>query len=180
MGKNHRLIDLTGQTFANWTVLRRGGTRVIRKERTTATIPLWVCRCSCGTERELIRTVLVRGKSKSCGCLTGKLISDVKRTHGAYGTPTYLCWAGMIQRCTNPSNPAWEYYGGRGINVCPSWLKFEQFLADMGERPKGLELDRIDNDGDYEPSNCRWTTRRTQVHNKRPWGTVRHKRRRVS
>lgn len=87
--------------------------------------------------------------------------------HGMWRTPTYRIWANMKQRCLNPQNSAFRHYGARGITVCGRWLKFENFLADMGIRPDGLELDRIDNDGNYEPDNCRWTTRSEQVLNRR-------------
>lgn len=82
-------------------------------------------------------------------------------------TPTYNTWMNMIQRCTNANAPGYKHYGGRGITVCERWLKFENFLADMGERPEGLTLDRIDNDGNYEPGNCRWATCEQQNANRR-------------
>jgi hypothetical protein len=85
------------------------------------------------------------------------------------GTPTYFSWEGMIQRCTNRRYPKWENYGGRGITVCDRWKSFVNFLADMGERPDGKTLDRIDNDGNYEPDNCRWATLQEQRANQREW-----------
>ncbi len=88
-------------------------------------------------------------------------------THGMSGTKTYRIWWGMIQRCRNPNVALWPLYGGRGIKVCNRWKKFENFYADMGARPDGLELDRRDSNGNYEPNNCRWTTRYEQTRNTR-------------
>ena len=87
-------------------------------------------------------------------------------THGKTGSKEYSIWVNMKQRCLNPNNTSWRNYGGRGITICKRWLKFENFYADMGERPKGLTLDRIDNDKGYSPQNCRWTTMKVQALNR--------------
>ena len=89
------------------------------------------------------------------------------RTHGKTHSPEYYVWSAMVQRCTNPNNPQYKWYGARGIKVCEPWLKFDNFYADMGDRPEGLEIDRIDNDGNYAPSNCKWSTRKEQMNNMR-------------
>lgn len=94
-----------------------------------------------------------------------------KPIHGGYGTPTYASWASMIQRCKNPNRPNYAWYGGRGVRICAAWEKFENFLRDMGERPAGRTLDRLDPDGHYEPANCRWATKLEQSRNRRKRGS---------
>jgi hypothetical protein len=90
-----------------------------------------------------------------------------RAVHGMWSTPTYASWADMLSRCRNPKGKQWKDYGGRGIRVCRRWLKFENFVADMGLRPKGRTLDRVDNDRNYTPANCRWATRLEQQNNQR-------------
>ena len=151
-------LQLKGKQFGRWTVLEYAGTW----NRNTH----WKVRCDCGTERVIKGTYLTSGQSRSCGCLMADKNRE-RQTHGETGSRLYYIWCAMRYRCENPTDPAYSNYGARGIKVCNRWQSFENFRADMGRRPKGKTLDRIDNDGDYEPSNCCWSTYVEQTHNTR-------------
>ena len=160
-----RIVDLVDQVFERLTVIHRHGKDKHRQA-------IWLCVCSCGNEVKALGGNLRRGLTKSCGCLR-----DENRTkHGMWGTPTYWIWHGMLDRCRNHNSESYHNYGARGITVCDRWIEFENFLEDMGERPEGLSIDRIENSGNYEPSNCRWATQKEQGRNRRDnWDPVTYK-----
>lgn len=155
-----RGVDISGHVFGSLTAIRP----VIKSRNNTWK---WLCRCVCGNEEVLFLTALRGGKKRSCKPCLNARVSVEKTTHGLTKSPTYLSWKSMKARCLNPKSPDWKYYGARGITVCDRWLEsFENFLADMGVRPAGLTLDRKENDGNYEPGNCRWATSTEQARNR--------------
>ena len=129
-----------------------------------------VGRYLCGCGKEFVTNVnnIKTGNTQSCGCFRAVVSSERTKTHGMTGTTTYHVWSGMQERCRNPKNKKWHNYGGRGVRVCDRWQSFENFLADMGEAPEGKSIDRHpDQNGNYEPGNCRWATGKEQCRNKR-------------
>lgn len=157
--------DLTGQRFGRFVVVAQDANRCGRVH--------WLVRCDCGQERSVSTAHLNGGKSRSCGCLQRDRASETKTKHGLTRgrskPPLWWTWQQMIQRCTNPNNHAWRYYGGRGITVCDRWRNdFLAFVKDVGPKPSAHHsIDRIDNDGCYEPRNVRWATKLEQCLNQR-------------
>lgn len=160
------LINLVGQRFGRLTVVSRDGLKSGK--------PAWECVCDCGTVKSYRASDLRLGQVLSCGCLRNERVREAIEIHGhdrrSGASSEYGIWTAMKARCNNPNNPDYQHYGGRGISVCASWQQdFRAFLSDMGRRPTGKTLDRIDVNGNYEPGNCRWATWPEQRRNTRAY-----------
>lgn len=151
-------IDLTGHVFGLLTVLG--------KASSIGTKSMWKCKCECGKEAIKWMGNLRNGRTQSCGHLRSEVTTKNKTIHGMYGTPEHKSWSMMLTRCENKANHKYESYGARGIKVCTKWHDFAGFYEDMGPRPAGTSLGRIDNDGNYEKSNCEWQSAVSQARNK--------------
>lgn len=155
-----RLKDLTGQVFERLTVVERSISSEAGQTR-------WLCRCNCGNTKIVQGYALTSGNTKSCGCYSNECRIERASTHKLSKVPIYKIWHAMMQRCYYEKNGSYRDYGARGITVCKEWHIFENFYRDMGDRPEGMSIDRIDYNGNYEPSNCRWADSETQSANKR-------------
>lgn len=152
--------DMTGERYGRLVV------KSFHKKRKGKQI--WMCLCDCGNEKPVVRCSLLAGYAKSCGCLNKEVASRTRTKHGCSKESWFCIYDGMVGRCSDPNHPSYHHYGGRGIHVCQSWLDNPmQFHLDMGDRPEGTSLDRIDNNAGYSPDNCRWASHEEQMQNTR-------------
>lgn len=153
-----KAINIIGKKFNKLTVISKEPKNKLGEVR-------WLCQCECGNKTIILSYYIRKGITRSCGCLMKELAKIRKTTHNFSRTSTYHIWQAMKNRCENPKSSMYKYYGGKGIKVCERWNTFTNFLTDMGERPIKKSIDRINNDGNYEPGNCRWATNFEQSRN---------------
>lgn len=155
-----KLIDLTGKVFGRLTVISRNGSDSHKNAK-------WLCQCTCGSKKAITSGSLRNKRTQSCGCFFKDMMRQLNTTHGKSHTREFCIWSGIKERCLNQNNKSWPRYGGRGIKIYKLWLDdFKNFLNDMGKCPENYSIERIDNDGDYEPSNCMWIPKKFQMRNR--------------
>ena len=155
----HNFIDLTGASY--------GRLSVVSRSENKGNLTAWNCICECGANVSVRASDLRNGTTRSCGCLHKEVVSKNFTTHGKSKTNTYRIWASMMSRCTDINAINFKHYGGRGVSVCDEWRNFDAFYRDMGERPQGKSIERLNNNKNYSNDNCIWASRYTQSHNKR-------------
>lgn len=162
MTKNPRIIDLTGQRFGLWTVIKQDG-------NTNGGAALWLCACDCGASRSVVGRDLRVGKSTNCGCEGARRLGSLRRSHGASKSRLHNIWKNMRKRCMNPNDPGFPNYGGRGISICDEWSEFsvfQEWALNAGYK-ETLSIERLDVNAGYGPSNCIWATAQMQSENRR-------------
>lgn len=155
-----KTVEMVGKRFGMLTVVERD-------HGVDMTGAYWSCKCDCGSIKTVRGTALRQGLISACGCIRRGVGRKTMTKHGNYGHPLYNTWHHMMNRCYKAKGGDLEMYQNRGIKVCDRWHDFKSFANDMGERPPNKSLDRRDNDGNYEPSNCRWATAKEQANNTR-------------
>lgn len=160
----HNKINQIGKRFGRLLVVEASDSYIQPSGKKKS---MWKCKCDCGKEILVTGGNLQNGHTQSCGCFNKQRVSETQSKHRMCEDSAYSVWSGMLHRCTNTKSTNFKHYGGRGITVCDRWLEFENFYADMGDKPEGMSIDRKDNNKGYSPDNCKWSTHTEQCKNRR-------------